>query len=418
MSTRGNRPSRGAWARSSLPDPGPEAGLLLALAMKGPPGPLPGAQVREGLAGGLDWSKLTAVGARHGLLPHLFHRLGGLPDLDLPRQTRVDLWARHAWLDRHNEAMAAALGEILTALAARDIAAVPFKGPVLALEAYGDLAAREFADLDLLLRPRDLAPAQEALGGLGYVPEYTLAPAQEAAMLRARTQYHVLLFHPERAVAVELHWKSDPDHPVEADTDAWWASRPRLDFQGSEVLAFTPSELLLVLCIHGSKHHWSRLAWLADVAALLGKGAAFDWHWIRARAVELGASRRLALGLHLASSLLEAPIPPEIAAWAAQVPTVRRQAERIVAHLFDPEPWVPGPWTRLRMDLAQREGIGAKMRCVWYVVFTPTHEEWVRWPLPRGWEWLYPFLRVVRLMAIAVAPSGPSTAGPGRSDGH
>jgi hypothetical protein len=40
-----------------------------------------------------------------------------------------------------------------------------------------------------------------------------------------------------------------------------------------------PLELLfLYLCVHGSKHLWSRPAWIADVAGLLFKqGEALDW---------------------------------------------------------------------------------------------------------------------------------------------
>jgi hypothetical protein len=337
------------------------------------------------------------MAARHGLLTRL-RRLLLDAGTDLPRQSFVDLWAHHERLARRNAVLWAALGEVLEALARAGLPALPFKGPVLALQAYGDLAAREFADLDLLVRPRDLAAARAVLEGLGYVPECALAPAQEAAMLRARTQYHLLLVHPEKGVAVELHWKSDPDHPVEEDTEAWWAARPRTPIEGREVLAFTQPELVLVLCIHGSKHHWSRLAWLADVAALLGKDEALDWAWIRARAAQLGASRRLALGLLLLADLLGAPVPEDQAAWARSLPAVRRQAATLTAHLFDPEPWTPGPWSRLGLDLAQREGPSAKLRCAWDVLFAPSHEEWMRWRLRGGLQILYPALRVVRLL--------------------
>lgn len=383
--------------RAPLKGAGPEAPVLLAVARFGPG---PGSR-REGWGEGLgvdEWPRLLSLARRHGLLPQLRRRLEDAPGICPPRNVQVDLWAHREWIRQRNAGMVAALGEILAVLEGQGIPALPFKGPMLALQAYGDFAAREFADLDLLLRPSDVAAARAALRDLGYRPEHALAPAQEAAMLRARTQYHVLLIHPARAIAVELHWKSDPDHPVEDGTAAWWEARPRVGFGDRQVRAFTPSELLLLLCIHGSKHHWSRLAWLADVAALLGQEPGFDWPWIRARAAELGASRRLALGLDLAAGLLEAPLPADVARWAAHAPAVRRQAERIIAHLCDPGPWMPGPWTRLRLDLAQREGLRSKLRFAWDVVFAPSHEEWVRWPLPRGFFFLYAPLRVARLV--------------------
>ena len=40
---------------------------------------------------------------------------------------------------------------------------VPVKGPVLASTAYGDIAMREFVDLDILVRPSDVASAMTIL---------------------------------------------------------------------------------------------------------------------------------------------------------------------------------------------------------------------------------------------------------------
>ena len=48
-------------------------------------------------------------------------------------------------------------------LAKKEIRAIPYKGPVLAQSAYGDLALRHFSDLDLLISPRDFDQAKNAL---------------------------------------------------------------------------------------------------------------------------------------------------------------------------------------------------------------------------------------------------------------
>jgi len=34
---------------------------------------------------------------------------------------------------------------------------------------------------------------------------------------------------------------------------------------------------LVLICIHGAKHFWERLMWIADVAALISRQTAINW---------------------------------------------------------------------------------------------------------------------------------------------
>ena len=80
-----------------------------------------------------------------------------------------------------------------------------------------------------------------------------------------------------------------------------------------EVPDMSPEITLLVLCLHGGKHAWSRLIWICDVAAATGfvdrprleRGHA-------AEAKKSGLCRTLALGVLLAHRVAGATVPPVI----------------------------------------------------------------------------------------------------------
>lgn len=58
--------------------------------------------------------------------------------------------------------------ELLAALKAADVPAIPMKGPVLANRLYGGLHHRPFGDIDVLVRPDHIAPAIQVVISLGY----------------------------------------------------------------------------------------------------------------------------------------------------------------------------------------------------------------------------------------------------------
>lgn len=351
------------------------------------------------IEGGLDWKFLLNAASGHGLLPLLYLHLNRLSPGMVPKAVLADLWARHELNARRNQAMAKELLSILQILDAQGIAAIPYKGPTLAAAVYGDLALREFGDLDILLRLEDVLRAKTLLEADGYVPEYALKPAVEAAFLRSRMQYHLVVLHPARAVMVELHWKTDADFPVEPAQDArWWADLAYVDFMGAKVRRFASEELLLVLCLHGTKHGWSSLGWLVDVAELIRQHPDLDWDRVSRRATHLQCARRLGVGLTLVDELLGAPVPERIKRQFAGLAKARVVADKIRASLFRPDFAEMSAFEGLRFNLSLYERPMQKFAHCTNVLLAPSLVEWSTWPLPRALFWLYLPLRVVRLV--------------------
>jgi len=64
--------------------------------------------------------------------------------------------------------LTAELFRILERFASEGIATLVIKGPVLAVQAYGDPAIRSYGDLDLLVRQADIRRATELMSAAGY----------------------------------------------------------------------------------------------------------------------------------------------------------------------------------------------------------------------------------------------------------
>ncbi|MGH9640634.1 MAG: nucleotidyltransferase family protein, partial [Bryobacteraceae bacterium] len=126
--------------------------------------------IRRLLALPLDWNFLLAQAGSNSVTPLLLRSISSVaPDHVPPEQlARLKNQVRAAAV--RSLILAAELIRVLAGLAAVGIEAIPYKGPVLGAQAYGDLALREFEDIDLVLRQRDVAGADGVLVRLGFSP--------------------------------------------------------------------------------------------------------------------------------------------------------------------------------------------------------------------------------------------------------
>jgi hypothetical protein len=96
------------------------------------------------------------------------------------------------------------------------------------------------------------------------------------------------------------------------DFEYLWQRIELVDILGTEVSSLQPEDLLLVLCVHGSKHHWHKLGWICDIAELVRVNQEMDWEDLLKQAKKLGCERMLLIGLTLANNLLGTPLPEPV----------------------------------------------------------------------------------------------------------
>ena len=191
----------------------------------------------------------------------------------------------------------------------QDVPVIPIKGATLALSAYGDVTLRDFNDMDLLIPERAIEKARAILLAQGYEQK---APATESD--HDEGPYHV--FVKKRTLfRVDLQWVMAHEHFMfQLDRPEFWAQRVPVRLGNKMVQGLAPEELLIILCVHGSKHAWEQLKWVCDVAELLRSNPDLNWERIFSSASTWGCRRLICIGLSLAHLVLDAPLPEGVRA--------------------------------------------------------------------------------------------------------
>jgi len=315
----------------------------------------------------------------------------------VPDTVREWLDERHEENRRRNRLLTIELLALLDRLAAAGIEAIPFKGPIVAVTCYGDLEARPFGDIDLLVDPAVAAASVQIMAEAGYDPLIPLSETQRAAFLRHRTEYP--LQRPSRGGIVDLHWELFHRQfcfPMAPDREQ--LREVRLADQPVRTLGI--EDQLLMLCAHATKHLWVRLEWIAAVAWLVARAPEVDWVRARSRARALGGERMLSLGLALAARLLGTRAIPGFAP-DDEVAALR---EEVVDRLRDGSP-PPEDWWRfyLRARERRRDRVAFLVR----TVITPTIGDWRMVDLPPALAGLHYALRPFRLLGRGIRRLGP-----------
>lgn len=408
-------PSR---ARPRAPGTRPEEELFLCCA-RTRIDPQRAERVRGLLRQEIDWTYLIRTAHRHGVMSLLYASLNSVcPEL-VPRGARYYLRDHFCSNAARNLFLTDELLRLLKLLAAQEIAAVPFKGPVLAACVYGNLALRQFGDLDILVHKRDVTRARDLLVSEGYQPPpwlVRMTAAQRAASLDFQ-HYHYQFVRGDGRVMVELHWGLIEHYlAFRLPLECLWERLEQVSLLGTRVRNFPPEGLLLFLCAHGAKHGWERLEWICGVAELLRTREGLDWARVLWTAERLGSGRMLRLGLLLANDLLGTTLAKDVQRRIRADAVARSLAARVSDRLFR-EPVAPPRWRDRPLPLVGlapdliRFHLGAKerwrdraryvaglARLVVNQAVTPGVRDVELLPLPASLAFVHYLLRPLRLL--------------------
>jgi Uncharacterised nucleotidyltransferase len=373
----------------------PEAQLLLSCARAQMDADT-AARVRTLLQGDFDWPYVLRTARLHGMEPLVYWHLQAIDSTAVPQAFLQPLRTHFYQNATRNLFLTRELLTLLHRFTGHGISVIPYKGPILALSLYRNLALRQFGDLDIVVRKADVPRAKGLMISLGYRPSLQLTAAQEAAYFQSQCQYSFTRDHGR--VLVELHWDITPRHfTFPLDLERVWERLEPMSLAEATVLTFPLEDLLLILCVHGAKHLWERLEWICGVAELLRMGNRLAWMGVMARARELGSERMLCLGLFLASDLLGAPLPGEIWHRVQADPIVQALAGKVRERLFL-EPHVPpGVFDRIRFHLRAREHVRSRLQYGLRLATTLSPGDWAI-PLP---TWLFPCYYLLRPIRLA-----------------
>lgn len=320
----------------------------------------------------LDWSRLLMLADQQGILPLLTKRLGELSDDLVPPEITQQLGDAARAQTLFTLSLTAELFRVLDHFAELDITALLTKGPALSERCYGDPGLRQYTDLDLVLRDRDVLRATEAMIGLGYEPK---VPPKAIQAKKIPGEY--VFVQSGTNVLVEFHSeKTFRYHPKPLSVEKLFERRARVRFDGHDVPALSTEDELILICIHGAKHFWERLMWIADVAALVSRQA-IDWDRALAAAREVQAERMLGVALLLATNVSGASLPSEVIDEFRADKAASRIAAQIERRLpiVDAQPFdlMRRAAFRIRMRGGLLPGVAYLLR----LSLSPTEEDWV-----------------------------------------
>ncbi len=371
----------------------PEAELLLAccanpLAAQAAP------RVLELLHQPIDWDAACRLACRHRVAPMFYRSLSSncadlIPAAVLERLKRE--FNRNLLRARY---LTGELVRLMRALESNGIEALAYKGPALALMLYGDVALRQFADLDVLVRDSEVGKAAQVLAGQGYAraTNYNL---NETTVIR---ECEDVFCNKDGLGILDLHWRIMRRHfPFAPEPDSLFAGARRIAIGETGVLTLSPTDMMLVLCVHSTKHGWMNLSNLCDVAGMVLANRHADWAEVIDKAEPIGARRMVLVGFSLARALLGAEFPATIVRIVQDDRRVVALTRRVIRQMFlrraDSTP-LSEPWL---VPFFSIERTGQRVRYCFERALAPTKEETRFFPLPRFLLPLHYLTRPVRL---------------------
>jgi len=374
------------------------AGLrLLLLASRVGSEKVDGTDLAEAVDAVHDWPAFLALVDRHRLAPQVYHALKNCSaDCMDPVQvqalrTRMKMNTRKALLQITEWV------RIRRHFSEKGIACLVFKGPVLAVQAYGELALRHAGDLDVVVAPDVVLVAEKILLSLGYIRAYSSGALSSRQWQAYRGRFADLGYvHRRSGLRLELHWRFFHNPQLlPLDSRQVLAESRMLRVAGVPTAAMSLPDLLLVLCVHGAKHGWFRLFWLADINALLATFPCVEQRKLLKRAQALGVERMFLQGLMLAHRLYRSPLDAEVLAEAEQAGEVGYLVGVALDAMAAPEAqWGERGGRSLRAALNRLVYLG-RLRGGWHYRWREFADSWIhpedwqRVPLPDALFFLY-----------------------------
>lgn len=340
------------------------------------------ARIRDLVAGPLDWDYAIAQARDHSVLPLLQRNLRLAASEIVPRAVLADLESQARANAIRCLAQSSELLRVVDSLGSRGIHVLPYKGPVVAAQAYENIAARQFDDLDIILAQHDIPAAHDVVCGLGYEPRFPWLHSSDArSVVPGEYNYR----NAARQTLLELHTEATLRHfPVRAPLAEFFDRAVSVDLGGQNVRTFRAEDALPVCCIHGAKDFWSKLIWVADVAELVRSHGNMDWDAVLRVAERLRANRMLYLGLGLAAGMLDVERLPAIRARVKADRRATAMAAQIAGRLLGRDAPECSAQERFAFRRQTVEGGVAGWRYALRLTFAPSEEDWRQRNAPRA----------------------------------
>jgi Uncharacterised nucleotidyltransferase len=341
----------------------------------------------------LDWASVADLAAAHSLRPQLLHTLSNSACADNAIDLRRNL---DAFQRGHMVRSLYFTSELLKVANTFDKCGIPFatfKGLTLATSLYGDIARREFNDIDLIVHEANARAAESVLRSCGYQIANGRSLEYRKAFQAYQRQY---MFKDQHSVVgIELHWDFTPKGmPFPVCASDIWTTLEHVRISDRNIPTLGTDMLAVFLAGHGMKEGWKCLGWVCDFAEFYQQHRDLNWIALWQSANRKHRGRSILVGLSLASKLLGLRVDGQLLKQAeldSQIGLLVELAVHRMTHLTAriPETMLP--------NLEMCETWLDKLNALWVLTSTRTTGDYETSPLPRPLWRLYHVTRPFRL---------------------
>ncbi len=348
----------------------------------------------------IRWDSFLELAGSHGLTA-VAARVLRTHTAELPADFQRTLAQAERRAVQQSLRLTEVLGEVAGVMEAQGIRALAYKGPVLSAQLFREAALREAVDLDVLVSPRDVWQAVEAMSGIGFRPLRPYPPSAQGQLIRYRAEFGLM----RDDLLLEVQWRLAPQYfATPFDFDRAWDRRTECALGGRKIATLGAEDNLFALCIHGSKHHWERLKWVLDLDLMIRRHPDLPWASVISGAARTGTLRLVLASLRTSHALLGTPLPGELEERLAADALARAASGNFIEDLKIARKFSEA--YHHRTMLALRERRLDQLRYLTRLSYQPTESEWDAFSLPLGFQWIYYLARVVRVAGKAMRLAG------------
>ena len=188
------------------------------------------------------------------------------------------------------------------------ITVIPFKGPVLAIQAYNDSAFRSYSDLDVLIDKKDFSRFYDHMIDLGYQPLYPFNESKRKWWAALGREY----VFSKKDIHVDVHFRIQRGPEFIGSRTVIMEECREISIMDHRVNALSPEYSLLAICINATKDGWQRLCFVTDLAYLVWNNRDLKWNSLVPAAKKMKVYTMLCIGIKLSNEFLGVPFPAEI----------------------------------------------------------------------------------------------------------
>ncbi len=230
--------------------------------------------VHDRMGDRIDWQRFGFLARSHKLGALAATRISRANLDSVPEDVFLMLEAYRRDIVTRNLAQEVGTVQVAQLLADAGVHALAFKGVAAARLLHGDVHdQRVSSDIDILIDPEDLQPAEAALAAAGYRKDWPGFEVSSRAQPTLMYLAHAFTWiSPDMGLAVELHHRlTHNPHWFDVRFDRLWDAAEEVSLQVGTVRTLGPADMAAYMCCHAVDHDYFVLKWIDDAAKAVAR---------------------------------------------------------------------------------------------------------------------------------------------------